>query len=347
MNFSIVVPGSCNAKCGFCFWEDKEVCSEYMKKLEYTILNLPNGLTLSLTGGEPTISGFLIPILELLNKYKKKFERIVLTTNGTNLINMTEYIGGIVDHVNISRHHIDDDINYEVFGVQTIKTSHVKLSSHILNLMGIDVTLNCVITDKLPCKRETVHDFIKYAKDVYASAICFRKDNGTNSLDETDLEGLFSNYDSKYEYSCPVCRTKVQFIDGMKVSWKAGTQEPSRDLNDIYELIFQVDGRLTTDWEGKDEVAASGGILYKSYHPKMKERPEFPKICNNGDKEDMINSLREQIASDDVYIIDKRYENTNSCGHAIKYGNPEGCKGAYKIVDDDDTSYSRGCGGGC
>ena len=86
MNFSIIVPGECNAKCEFCFMKDTgEVSDNYLEELDQLLNSFPKGHSLSLTGGEPTISLYFADVLELVKKYKHKFTKVVLTTNGTNM----------------------------------------------------------------------------------------------------------------------------------------------------------------------------------------------------------------------------------------------------------------------
>ena len=53
----------------------------------------------------------------------------------------------------------------------------------------------------------------------------FRKPHG--DLTPTKTEKAFENYKSS-EYHCPVCRTKIQLIEGLNVQWKASLIEPSK-----------------------------------------------------------------------------------------------------------------------
>ena len=49
---------------------------------------------------------------------------------------------------------------------------------------------------------------------------------------------------------CPVCRNRMQLINGMPVTWKDSLEEPSKELGTIYELVYNENGILTKDWEG-------------------------------------------------------------------------------------------------
>ena len=81
-NFSIVLPGGCNASCDFCFWGEKKMCSDYIRRLKATIASLPDFmLQVSLTGGEVGLSPVLDDVLYELGQ--SRFVKKVITSNGT------------------------------------------------------------------------------------------------------------------------------------------------------------------------------------------------------------------------------------------------------------------------
>ena len=250
-NFSIVVPTGCNAKCKFCFWEggkgvDKE---EYLTKLKRVLDFLPQEFTqCSITGGEPTMLPWLGEILELV---RKRFARVVLSTNGYRLYTSIRIYNN-VDHINISRHSASAYMNKKIFGTDSVP-SDVMLEAicNDANAQGVDVTLNCVVKEGLAT--ESVYEYVQYAKDVGANAVCFRKEH--SDLVPLPAEGkmLTKVVDGS---ECPVCRTNVMLIRGMKVSWKYSVSEPSNELDSIYELVMQPDGSLTSDWKGEHEIMA-------------------------------------------------------------------------------------------
>lgn len=271
-NFSIIAPTDCQADCKFCSWRETLKYRNYLVKrpneleyyyhLEKTLDNLPPEFkSISITGAEPTRSlTFLEHLLKLVNK--KKFPKVVLTTNGGSsdsyqrLFSMPEI--NKINHINLSRHSISDLENKHIFGVsihshKILDTVEVKDFCYLANRLGIDVTLQSVITD-FPSDPYDVHQFIKFAKDVGASGITFRKQYD-NTLNPTPIEKQLRHY--KYqESSCPVCVTRRQIIDGMTINWKASIAEPTEVLVDnknnpyVYELIVQQDGTLTLDWRG-------------------------------------------------------------------------------------------------
>ena len=114
-NLSIIMPGQCNANCNFCFWRSDKEPQDYIQQLKATLDSMPEEFAqISLTGGEPCISPYFRDVLNVIDK--KRYPKVVLTTNGTSLIKQLvcpEFAK--VDHLNISRHHFDDAINNEIF----------------------------------------------------------------------------------------------------------------------------------------------------------------------------------------------------------------------------------------
>jgi hypothetical protein len=262
-NFSIIVPGGCNCNCSFCFNSGNNSLTlplgDYLNNLIETLENLPEQFyQISITGGEPTISPYFIPIISALLPFKKKFHNILLTTNGTNLLVNSDIISAAVDHINISRHHADDEENKKIFNSPkySLSTKDITEIINLYNKHGIDVSLNCVINDSTG--RRFIENYIEYGKTVGSHAIRFRKENGT--LDKTPAEKTFSDHKIVWEGACPVCRTTKQYINGQTVFWKSSTLEPSETLQDeIFEIVYQPDGKTYEDWNKKKEITVKDG----------------------------------------------------------------------------------------
>lgn len=247
-NFSIVTPFGCNAKCSFCFWKGEDNCSNFFKNLQEVLNKLPKNFnSISLTGGEPTtnVDG-LLEIVKMINKRYK----VVLTSNSYNLSHFLERLTGGISHINISRHSISDTKNNEIFQSKLANTDELKFITKIANNKGIDITLSAVLNDELSTK-DDILEYINFAKKVGANAVFFRKTHG--NLEKTSVEKEFDDL-IKIDVTCPVCRNTEQIIEGMKVTWKASIMEPSNKINGIFELIYQQNGDLTSDWAGKNKI---------------------------------------------------------------------------------------------
>ena len=247
-NLSIVLPGPCQAKCDFCFWYQKDTDPEWVKKLEYVLDTLPECFyQVSITGGEPTLSSYLLPTLNLLEARRAKYKKVVLTTNGIKLYKCLDRVNEVVDHVNISRHHWLQTENVKVF-----KTEHVPDESLLAlysEALKDKVTYNCVIKD-MPV--EDMYSFLNFAQKMGVKHVSFRQEHG--SLEGVRIEEhLEKNHTKTGIGGCPVCRSSffdVELPEGiMDVNVKYSVLEPKDVIDGIYELVYHSDGKLTADWE--------------------------------------------------------------------------------------------------
>jgi len=262
-NFTIVLPGPCQANCDFCFWKREENESSFLKSLKRVLKKLPNSFTqISISGGEPSLSPVFEESLNLIKKYKNKgkFNKVVLTSNGINLM---EYDLSGIDHINISRHHFNEGINREVFKTKNVPDSYEleKINKYI-NKFGIDVNYNVVLTKE----NETLEigGFIDFAKQTGASSLTFRNQYGNYGLSK--VEDIVVNLWKHKPFTistCPVCITNTYIIKGMKVKFHSSDYEPTEsekfNENEVYELILHPSGNLTRDWEAKKIILKRKG----------------------------------------------------------------------------------------
>lgn len=252
-NFTIVAPGGCNAECDFCFWKQEKTGKNYMDKLKRTMELLPSQFyMLSISGGEPTISPYLTQILDSIDV--EQFTHRILTTNGTHLMKHIDKISEKIQHINISRHHWDEEINKKIFISETVPDAkHLSECIDILNERGIDVTFSCVLTDEYILTKEDIIKYVQFAKECGASHVYFRKKH--ENLLPHHLEAEFGHSKIIKTHDCPACRTRVQLIKGMDVHWKTSVLEPSAEMPDfLFETVFHPSGKFTYDWDGQFEI---------------------------------------------------------------------------------------------
>jgi organic radical activating enzyme len=285
-NYSIVMPGACQGNCSFCFWEKMKTTPNYLDKLMDTINILPPEFRqMSITGGEPLISPFFPDLMARMKKdkaFKTNFPKVVLTSNGgipgKTFVELAKSMKGVVDHVNISRHHYDEATNASIFASnKIINNADLKLAAEALNKVGIDVTFNCVLTDHIATKQDVL-TYINFARLHGATAVAFRKQHGT--LEPSELEKKFKEYTGK-ESHCPVCRSNYMTINGMSIVWKCSSTEPSEDVDDVYELISHPNGGLTEDWGGKKEI-----VIDEEDGTMMSAEGYAKRLLLQGDEED-------------------------------------------------------------
>lgn len=264
-NFTIITPGGCNSFCSFCTEPfKKKAAPEYLANLADVLLTqLPAHMRqCSISGGEPTLSPQLESILMMV-KTSGHFDKVVLTTNGARLPQFVPLFKKSIHHLNVSRHGIGYEANTKVFGTRGIVTDEDLMACAFeLNKAGIDVNLNHVYTQDSALTVDYVLDYIAYAKSVGATSVSFRYDQNENSLEPTYLEKLFSEWNVVRAGGCPVCRNHTVLVAGFPVVFKASFAEPSKAIDDVYELIYHITGKLTTDWEGQREYTSDIAQAY-------------------------------------------------------------------------------------
>lgn len=357
-NTTILLPGSCNAKCDFCFWNRDEgkirVGKEVFLEKAFTYLaNMPDLFSvLSISGGEPTLSPYFSSFLVALSRFRRDryFERVVLTTNGANLDKHIAAVGCAVDHINISRHGLTTEENQAIFKTESIPTDEdlKRLISRIHKITHCDVTLNCVIPEDGPNNGidtfKFCRTFIKYAKDLGADAVSFRK--VASDVSPTMAEKMFAEkYGVDSETQCPVCRGMNQIVDGYDVRWKGTVNEPSLDTHGIYEVIIHPDGNGYVDWgmtmPVSTETLAIAANKFQHNAESDSEEPEHePRkgstLMNPIAMHEHLKTLAEQSISKPKKHQRKASLNFSGKGYSGGCGSG-GCGGGGR----------SGCGGGC
>jgi len=262
-NFTVVLPGPCNSKCGFCKWEEEQDTEGFLPSLEYALNNLPPMFTqISITGGEPTISPYFKEALYIISKHRDRFNKVVLTTNGSNLVKENSnlrHLKRTIDHINISRHHHNDKLNKAIFKTGNIpeKFNLKRIANEIHRLTNIDITYNCVMQDNIPQSFPMWLNFMNYTG---IKTVSFR--NQYDNYSENKMEQYFLDQGLKpvQESECPVCKTDIFGVAGYKFKFHKSDYEPTETFkqkglfDETYELILQSNGNITRDWEGKKLV---------------------------------------------------------------------------------------------
>lgn len=249
-NFSIVLPGPCNANCPFCFWKETSSSPAYLDGLIAVLNALPPTMTeVSLTGGEPLMSPHFE---EVLSVCATRFKKVVITTNGTHLLEMESFISSVPNahiYINISRHHHQDDRNKMIFNSSFVPSAEEIGDAIALLSMsgGIPVRANCVLCDQFNGASD-VHEYLKWCRATGFNSVSFRKQHGT--LNQPKEYDWFREYRAIDVSHCPVCETITTLVGGIPVLWKSSVAEPSETMEEIYELVLHPNCNLTLDWQG-------------------------------------------------------------------------------------------------
>jgi hypothetical protein len=308
-NFTAILPGKCQARCPFCIEPEGPAppSISYWLTSFSSLLNSelpPNFSTVSLSGGEPSLSPAFPDALSLLAQHRisGRLKRTVLTTNGF-MRGMTAHldtIGRAITNVNISRHATDDGANIRVFKSRGVpgKADLTDLVSE-LNRRGVPVNLNCVYsaehafgasisTHSRSRIRAEAKRYISFAQEIGASSVVFRFDHRTwNSEKPTRLEAAFDDYAIVHQASCASCCVVGKVIGGLPVNFKRSAYEPV-ELHletELYELVLHSDGALYRDWSRLHPVARPLPRMqfmaeaWEALHSRRMPMPAFESDC--------------------------------------------------------------------
>jgi molybdenum cofactor biosynthesis enzyme MoaA len=178
LQLSICPTSFCEATCPFCIakntnqkqFVDLVRLEECLKRLHDE--NLVRGI--SFTGGEPfTDVKLLNDIINLVYKTFGNSIEVSVTTNGTNLHRMHEIeMLSYLEALHISRHHYDDRINSELFGVRVPTKDELSEILHSVSYKDLFV-LNCMLLKDYIGTQEDVHKFLDFAIEVGAGKVAF------------------------------------------------------------------------------------------------------------------------------------------------------------------------------
>jgi len=243
----IILPVGCNAKCSFCFSKGTKYSKNFVEDVKHSLNRLNESVKANISGGEPTLYPELLPLLKMLKNHPR-VSKIILTTNGSKLTD-TRWIADYINHLNISRHCWDDEVNNEIFGIE-IDADYSTITDYF-NRHGVDVRCNCYLSE-LFRKINDLQWMIEWAADKGFNSIKFRNDF-SNGMEMNKWEKMFKQvYKPIYEDSCPVCRIS-EYLYRIPVFFGYGVPEPS-DYEGTFEYVINQDGKLYWDYSCKKPV---------------------------------------------------------------------------------------------
>jgi pyruvate-formate lyase-activating enzyme len=257
-NFSVIVPQKCDAKCGFCSNRGVTDLSQpgaWLERLKGLLWKLPPKFQqVSITGGEPTLYSYFDELMFLL---RKRFRKVVVSTNGSKLGEMGSILKWAND-INLSWHGTDPIMAAKAFGVGRVSEPDPNAIEYLRDA-GTGVTLTWVITMELmkdlDFTARHIDDYVDLAERLHCSAAAFRFDmREEDGLTMSWVPGLGKAYIKESDDGCPVCRTLRYDRRGFPVLFKASCAEPAEWLGEPYELIYTHLGVLSTTWDGMNPV---------------------------------------------------------------------------------------------
>lgn len=206
ITIKLVLPGTCNAKCKFCYNKyieemklgSKETKEKFLNKflisLEKIVLKVDGKqrISLDITGNEPTLdTDFFIQVIHKLRNFslKDSITRVTCTTNGIGILKVAPYMKGVVNYVNISVHDYDYKRRSNIFGTYFPTDDDYKKIVKSLLDNDISVTAVSVIHKKIDNFSVWRDQFISWALKIGFVGLRFRYD-----AYDTDDNNLFLDY---------------------------------------------------------------------------------------------------------------------------------------------------------
>lgn len=302
VNLSIFTDDYCNANCKFCVaqlrYEDKgkmykkgRIVSddEYFKRLDYVLDYLrPLNPSVSVTGGEPTKSRRLIPILEMIEKYG--YRKRTLTTNGSGLfdeINGKTVLQHIADnhfqHLNISKVHYDEEINRHIMQYENGYCSNEDIERIVTFAKTHDLRprMSCLLL------KEGIHDldgiikYLNFFQGIGIDNVIFRE---TMDYDEDRMANIPKmeylkankvrlNYiweiidkDERftpirqllgYYYYVEVYRYQNVDMVSESANLVKLYEQKAKATDTVFEMVFHPNGNLNGSWDDNEDILLS------------------------------------------------------------------------------------------
>lgn len=292
VNLSIFVDNYCNYKCPFCVAEQRQEerkyklsSKDYLARLKSVLDYIkPLNPSISITGGEPTKSDLLIPIIELLDNYN--FKRRTITTNGSGLLDTSNnnliidrLIKANFNYINISRLHYDEEVNKkltlpikdylsnkELEYILTTYKSGSRYDSRIrLSVVLLKDGINSV---------EEISNYIKYFSKFGQDSFIFRQlmlpdnfvvDSKRNYTKDNfvALEDIYKSFGNDFElykeiygyyYTVKIFSNKSNNIATEYADLAVSYSENENNKNLVYEMVFHPNGNLTKNWQDSQNI---------------------------------------------------------------------------------------------
>jgi len=300
INFSIFVDDYCNADCKFCvaqlryehknqIYDKKHIkdADAYMVRLEEILKCIrPIDPSVSITGGEPTMSPILSDILKLVDKYG--FRKRTITTNGSGLLNVQDndtVLNNLIkhnwNHLNISRVHYEDSINKEIMRYNSEKEyCTIEMLKEILsatNNTNLHHRLSCLLLKNGICDVNGIKNYLDFHQSIGADNFIFRelmdydkkavniekiKYCDENKVRLNDIWEQMDRYPEfkpylnilGYYYYVEIYKYNNLVVASESADLSQQYIEKEKHKDVVYEMIFHNNGNLCGSWVDNEEI---------------------------------------------------------------------------------------------
>lgn len=299
-NLSIFVDDKCNADCKFCVAQlryehrgilynkehivDDEV---YMKTLR-TILETVRPLdpSISITGGEPTISNRLVPIIKLVAELG--FRKRTITTNGSGLFRKVEgkpILQHLIDcgfaHLNISRVTIDEDLNRTIMryekNTEYCSNDMIKKIAEYVKGSNLKIRMSCLLLKDSVCTVDGIKSYVDFYKEYGIDNFIFRQLMDYDHLavnqekmqycdrNKVDLNDIWEDMESYpeiqpylnlvgYYYYVEIYKYNGCTVASESANLEQQYKEKEKRSDMIYEMVIHTNGVLSGSWVPTEDI---------------------------------------------------------------------------------------------
>lgn len=298
-NFSIFIDDYCNADCKFCVaqlrYEHKKLIYKkekldydaYMIQLERVLkeIKLLNP-SVSITGGEPTMSPKILDVIKLVNKYD--FRKRTITTNGSHLLDNIEgktliehLIENKYQHLNISRVTEDEELNKKIMRYNSeegyCSNEMIKEILRVTKDTNLHHRLSCLLIKDVIDDVEKIKRYIDFYQNIGADNFIFRQmmnysEDAINKekidycnenhvelnkiWEEMEKYPVFQPYLNLlgYYYYVEIYKYKNAIVASESADLNQQYNEFDKHPNTIYEMVYHPNGNLCASWVDKDKI---------------------------------------------------------------------------------------------
>lgn len=300
-NLNIFINKYCNADCKFCIaqmryqnahamYKDHGIQDyyEYLTRLDNVLKTIRKyNPSISITGGEPTMSPILTEVLKLVDKYN--FRKRTITTNGSGLFKIQDgdfIINNLIkynwDHLNISRVSYNDILNKKIMRFNEEKSyCSIDMLKHILTIANNSTKLkhriSCLLLKESINSVPEMINYIDFFQKIGANNFIFRElmdydESAINkekidycNLNKIRLNDIWHDFE-KYPDFIPYLNilgyyyyVEIYKYHGLTVASESAnlvqqTLEKNNNPDVIYEMVFHDNGNLNASWIDNQEI---------------------------------------------------------------------------------------------
>lgn len=300
-NFSIFLDDYCNADCKFCVAQlryshrqamyikphiEDEI--EYFRRLDRVLeLIRPLNPSVSITGGEPSLSPKLSQVIRMIDDYG--FRKRTITTNGTGLLSKVNGNERVIDqlirynwnHLNISRASESDELNLKIMRYhkdeEYCNNRMLKQIIDITNDSPLNHRLSCLLLKESVNSVERIKEYLEFYRQMGVNNVIFRElmDFSKDAINTEKIKYCMDNKirlndiweeiekDSEFEpylnilgyyYYVEIYKYHEMIVASESADLNQQYVEKGKNKDMVYEMIFHPNGNLCGSWVDSEEI---------------------------------------------------------------------------------------------